>query len=340
IAAGARAFHPPVEGLAEAGYLTNESVFNLTQRPARLAVLGGGAIGCEMAQAFQRLGSQVTVMQNKPRLMDREDPEAAEIIQRAFGREGIRVALGNWTLRRIEREGAEKVLHMESDGMRDRVAVDEILVAVGRSPNVEGLGLEAAGVKYDARAGVLVDDCLRTSNPNVFAAGDVASKYKFTHTADAAARIVVQNALFMGRKKFSSLVVPWCTFTDPEVAHVGLYEDEARAKGIEVETFTRHFSDVDRTVLEGEEEGFVKVHVKKGADRILGATVVGRYAGELIGELTLAMQHGIGLKKISETIHPYPTRSEAIRHVADMYQRTRLTPLVKTLFGKWFSRSR
>jgi pyruvate/2-oxoglutarate dehydrogenase complex dihydrolipoamide dehydrogenase (E3) component len=336
IATGARAFHPPVPGLDETGYLTNESVFNLASRPRRLAVLGGGAIGCELAQAFGRLGSEVTIFQNKPRLMEKEDPDASEIIQHVLRREGVRMVFGDWTLKRVEQKGGEKLLHMERDGEKDVIAADELLVATGRSPNVQGLGLEAAGVEYDMRGGVVVDETLRTSNPDIYAAGDICLKYQFTHTADASARVVIQNALFMGRKKLSAHAIPWCTFTDPEVAHVGMYEESAQAQGIAVDTFMRRSGDIDRAVLEGEEEdGFVKIHVKRGTDRILGATIVSAHAGEMISEITLAMEAGLGLKALSETIHPYPTRSEGIKKVADDYNRTRLTPAIRRILARW-----
>lgn len=340
IATGARAFHPPVEGLAGAGYLTNEDVFSLTALPPRLAVLGGGAIGCEMAQAFRRLGADVTVLHNHARLLNREDPDASSIITEVFSREGIHVVLGDWILKRAEKSGGVKLLHLEKDGATDTVTVDEILVGVGRTPNVDGLGLEAACVAYDPRTGVTVDDGLCTTNPDIYAAGDVCLALKFTHTADAAARIVLRNALFKGSLRVSELVIPWCTFTDPEIAHVGMYDYEAVAKGIAVDTYVRQLSDVDRAVLEGEEDGFVKVHVRKGTDVIVGATIVARHAGEMIGELTLAIKEGIGLRKIADTIHPYPTQAEAIKQVGDMYNRTRLTPNLKKWMGRWLDWSR
>ncbi len=340
IATGTHPFAPPVPGLTEAGYLTNENVFNLTARPGRLAVLGGGAIGCELAQAFARLGSSVTLLHNKERLLNREDPDASRIVGNTFAREGIRTVYGDWLLKSIESRGGEKILHIEKDGLKDAVVADELLVAVGRAPNVDGLGLDRAGVRYDRRGGVAVDDYLRTTNPRIYAAGDICLKYKFTHTADAAARVVIQNALFMGRKRMSALVVPWCTFTDPEVAHVGMYEEGARKSGIPVRTFVKPFDELDRAVLEGREDGFVKVHVRQGTDRILGATVVAAHAGELIGEVALAMSAGVGLKTISGVIHPYPTLSEAIKHVADMYNASRLTPPVKGLLARWLAWAR
>ena len=333
IATGARPFHPPVEGLADAGYLTSETVFSLTERPARMAVLGGGSTGCELAQAFQRLDIQVTLLHNKARLMDKEDPEASDILQKVLSREGIRIVLGDWILKRVEVTETEKVLHIERDGDNDQIPVDIIFVATGRSPNVESLGLEEADVAYDTRAGVHVDNYLRTSNPRIYGAGDVCLKLKFNHTAEASAKIAVQNALLANRKRFDLLTIPWCTFTDPEVAHVGKYGDEALSVGKDVETLTENLENVDRAVLESEEEGFVKVHIRKGSGEVLGATIVSKHAGEMIGELTLAMTAGIGLAQLSHLIHPYPTRSEALGHIADRFAR-RLKPAKKDAVAK------
>jgi pyruvate/2-oxoglutarate dehydrogenase complex dihydrolipoamide dehydrogenase (E3) component len=263
----------------------------------------------------------------------REDPEAARIIAAAMQRDGIDIRL-NTTISRITTSDDGKVLQLKSNGQNESLPVDEILIGVGRAPNVENLGLEVVGVNYDKQKGVIVDDALRTTNPRIFAAGDICLNYKFTHTADAAARIVIQNALFWGKKKVSALTVPWCTYTDPEIAHVGMYEKDAEEKGIPVETFVRSFDEVDRAIVDGEEEGLVKVHVRKGADEILGATIVARHAGEMISEITLAMVGKLGLKTIANVIHPYPTQAEAIKQVADNYNRTRLTPFVKKLFER------
>ncbi len=333
IATGARATQPPVPGLVEAGYLTNETVFSLTQRPARLAVIGGGPVGCEMAQAFQRLGSQVCVLHKNAHLLDREDMEAAALVQQAFIREGVDLRL-NARITRVERNGSKTVWY-ETQGKEESVGVDEILAGAGRAPNVQGLDLEAAGVQYDPRQGVLVNDCLQTSNPSIYAAGDVCMVWKFTHAADFAARIVIQNALFLGRKKASALTMPWCTYTDPEIAHVGLYERDARERGLAVDTYVRELKGVDRAVLDSEEAGFVKLHVKQGRDEILGATIVARHAGEMIGEIGVAMAAGIGLGKLASVIHPYPTQAEAIRQCGDAYNRTRLTPTVKKWLERW-----
>ncbi len=336
IATGARAVQPAIEGLSDAGFLTNETVFNLTECPRRLAVIGGGPIGCELAQAFQRLGSQVIVFHKSAHLLDREDSDAAAIVQNAFLREGIRVVL-NAKIHRVEKRGAEKVIHFETNGVSESIAVDEILASAGRAPNVEGLNLDIVGVDFDKREGVRVNDRLQTSNPRIYAAGDVCMKWKFTHAADFAARIVIQNALFFGRKKLSALTMPWCTYTDPEIAHVGLYERDAAERGLELDTFFKPFKEVDRAVLDGEEDGFVKIHVKKGTDEILGATMVARHAGEMISEISVAMAAKLGLGKLASVIHPYPTQAEAIRHCGDAYNRTRLTPLVKKIFSRWLA---
>ena len=339
IATGARAVRPGIPGIEEPGYLTNETVFSLTERPRRLAVIGGGPIGCELAQAFRRLGSEVVLFHNAGHILNREDADAAEIVQKTFLREGIRLVL-DCKIHRAEKRGNEKVIHFGCGGREESLAFNEILAGAGRQPNVEGLGLETIGVAYDARKGVQVDDQMRTTNPRVYAAGDICMEWKFTHAADAAARIVIQNALFKGRKKLSALTMPWTTFTDPEIAHVGMYERDAEKAGIETQTFTRQMSEVDRAIADGEEDGFVKVHVKKGTDRILGATIVARHAGELINELSLAIVAGVGLGTIAGVIHSYPTQAEAIKQVGDAYNRTRLTPLVKNVLSRWLAWTR
>jgi pyruvate/2-oxoglutarate dehydrogenase complex dihydrolipoamide dehydrogenase (E3) component len=338
ITSGARAVHPPVEGLAAAGFLTNETVFNLTELPRRLAVIGGGPIGCELSQAFRRLGSEVTIIEMAPQFLVREDPDAAKILADTFQREGVHVKL-NTALAKVTRAGNDKVLHLTNGNTTETLAVDEILVGVGRAPNVEGLNLEGVGVKYSKR-GIEVNDNLQTTNPRIYAAGDICMDTKFTHAADFAARIVIQNALFFGRKKLSGLVMPWCTYTDPEIAHVGMYERDATQRGIAVDTFIMPLREVDRAVADGDEDGFAKIHVKQGTDQILGATVVARHAGEMINEITLAIVGKIGLGTIANVIHPYPTQAEAIRKLGDAYNRTRLTPFVKRLFQRWLAWTR
>jgi pyruvate/2-oxoglutarate dehydrogenase complex dihydrolipoamide dehydrogenase (E3) component len=282
-------------------------------------------------------------LQRGARILSREDADAAEIVQTAFLREGIQLLLQT-SIKRVESNNGEKVIYYEVGGKEDALKVDEILVGTGRSPHVEGLNLEAVGVKYDKKQGVIINDFLQTTNPHIYAVGDVCLKWKFTHAADAAARILIQNALFsvfgIGRKKLSNLIMPWCTYTDPEVAHVGMYEQEAKEQGIEVDTYSISLTDVDRAIVDGETEGFAKVHVKKGTDKILGATIVARHAGDMISEVTLAIVGNLGLKAIASTIHPYPTQAEAIRKVADAYSRTRFTPFIKKLFSTWLAWNR
>ena len=339
IATGARPVHPPIPGLEKAGFLTNETVFSLVELPRRLAVIGGGPIGCELAQAFGRLGSQVTIVEMGVQFLPREDPDAARILAAALERDGIKVLLGA-EIKQVQSFGSEKRLLIEAAGEALEIETDELLVGVGRAPNVQGLNLEVVGVKYDTARGIWVNDRLQTTNRRIFAAGDVAMQHKFTHAADAAARIVIQNALFMGRKKLSALIIPWTTYTDPEIAHVGLNEKSACDAGLEIDTFTRNFSDVDRAVADGEEQGLLKIHVKKGTDRIVGATIAARHAGEMLSEITTAMAAGMGLGALSGVIHPYPTQAEAIKHVADAYNRSRLTPGLKSAFTRWLSWTR
>ena len=348
ICTGARAGAPPIPGLHETGFLTNENVFSLTQLPQRLAVIGGGPIGCELAQCFARFGSQVTLMEAAEGIMGRDDPDAAELVRQALERDGVRV-LTEAKIERVQAEAAAGTRDGSGNGVSrgavylstvdgpTQVDFDAILVAAGRLPNVEGMNLEAAGVQYDSRSGVTVNDRLQTTSSRVYAAGDVCSRWKFTHAADFLARTVIGNSLFYGRSNASRLTVPWCTYTSPEVAHVGLLAEEARQQGIDVQTFTEPFSGIDRAILDGEREGFVRVHVRRGSDRILGATVVGENAGDLIGEISVAMQAGAGLGKIAKAIHPYPTRADAIRRLGDQYNRTRLTPLVASLMRRFLS---
>ena len=336
IATGARAALPLIPGLAEAGYLTNETVFSLTKLPRRIAVLGAGPMGCEMSQTFQRFGADVTLLARGPHILPREDEDAARLVEQSMRCDGVRVVT-KVTVRQVGRRGYEKVLTLDHGSRWSDLAVDEILVGVGRVPNVVDLALEGAGVEYDELHGVTVDDRMRTTNRRIFAAGDVASRFKFTHMSDATARIVIRNALFFGRERMSALMVPWCTYTDPEIGHVGLYEREAFERGIAVRTFVQDLRDVDRAVVDGETSGLVKVHVRKGGDQIIGATVVARHAGEMLSELTLAIARGVGLGAVATVIHPYPTQAEAIKKVADAFNRTRLTPRVRRLFSIWFS---
>jgi pyruvate/2-oxoglutarate dehydrogenase complex dihydrolipoamide dehydrogenase (E3) component len=339
IATGARAAPLPIPGIDAVDALTNETVFSLTQLPRRLTVIGGGPIGSELAQAFARFGSQVTLIEKAANILSREDRDAAAIVQAAMRRDGVRIEL-NATTTRFERRGEEKVTCFEVDGQPQEVVADEILLGIGRAPNVDAMGLETVGVQYEQRGGITVNDRLQTTNKMIYAAGDVASQYKFTHAADFMARIVIQNTLFKGRAKASRLVIPWSTYTSPELAHVGVLPAAAEQRGIEIDTYTQGLDGVDRAILEGTTDGFARVHVRKGTDKIVGATVVAENAGDMIGELSLAMTHGLGLKKIASAIHPYPTQAEVIRKLGDQYNRTRLTPMVKKWFERWLAWTR
>ncbi|MCC6233594.1 MAG: mercuric reductase, partial [Verrucomicrobiales bacterium] len=338
IATGAHARIPDVPGLAAAQPFTHETIFNLTQLPRRLAVLGGGPVGCELAQGFARLGAQVTLFHTKSHLLDREDPDAAARVQEAFLAEGIRVRLDT-QLEHVDLEPAtgERTLHFRQPSGPGSITTDAILVATGRAPNVATLNLDGLGVQYDALRGVHVNDFLQTTHPRIYACGDVCLRWKFTHAADFAARLVIQNALFalgpFGRRRLSSLVMPRATYTDPEIAHTGLDLRELEQRGLATDTYTVPFSAVDRAVTDGETDGFARVHTRHGTDRILGATVVGKHAGDLISELTLAIHAGIGLGRIASTVHPYPTRAEILRKLGDAYQRTRLTPRAKSVLA-------
>ncbi len=335
IATGARARAPFIPGLEETGYLTNETIFSLTDLPGSMAVIGAGPIGCEMAQSFQRFGSKVTILEKTGQLLPREDVDAGRRLLRSFQSDGIDIRF-NATVDEVVTRDVKKVIRFTRAGKKEEITVDAILVGIGRAPNVDGLGLEEAGVVYDDRKGVEVNDRLQTTNPSVYAAGDICSRYKFTHSADAMARIVIRNALFGGRSKVSDLVIPWCTYTEPEIAHVGVSEADIEKDGLEVDTYIQEFNEVDRAILDGEEDGYVKVFTRKGTDRILGATIVGSHAGDMISEITMAMVGGLGLKTVSGTIHPYPTQGEAIKKVGDSYFRSRMSPFLSRVFSFWF----
>ena len=340
IATGARPDTPSIPGLVEAGFLTNENVFDLTELPRRLLVIGGGPLGCELAQAFCRFGAQTTIVQDMPLFLPGEERDAAQILSDAFARDGIEVRL-NTSAVAVRVEDGQKLVDLVSDDYQNTIAVDAILTGSGRSPNVEGLNLEAAGVDYEAGSGIRVDDFLRTSNPQIYAAGDVCLEHKYTHTAAASARIVVQNALFRGRERLSALVIPWCTFTDPEIAHVGLYVREANRQDIPVKTFTILMHEVDRAVADSEEAGFVKIHVKERTDQILGATIVARHAGDMINEITLAMVAGSACARLPGSSTPTTRRPKRSRKPPNAYNRTRLTPRIQSrLRRSWAIRQR
>ncbi len=335
IATGGTAAIPPIEGLAEAPYLTNSNIFNLTELPKRLGIIGAGPIGMELAQSFQRFGSEVTVFSRRDGILPKEDPEAANVVEASMRRDGVSFVFET-VYKKVLSDGPGNPVTVvyRSGGGEEQKTFDAILVAAGRKPNVNGMGLEKVEVEFDPRMGVHVDDQLRTSNSSIFAVGDVASQYQFTHMADFMARIVIRNALFFGKDKVSDLLIPWSTYTDPEIAHVGLYERDLKERGIEFSTFTKTFEHLDRAILEGETEGFVKIHTKKGSDEILGATIVGPHAGDLISEISVAIKGKLGLGNLASVIHPYPTLAESIRQSGDLYNKTRLTPTVKKIFNR------
>lgn len=335
IATGARAAAPPIRGLDSVQYLTNENLFSLTELPRRFGVVGNGPIGCEMAQSFARFGSEVTLFGRGGSLLPREDPDAGDLVKKQFERDGVRMFLSSHDMEVAPADGPIRI-RISGTGESHEIEVDQLLIAVGRAPNTDRLNLESVNVEYDHN-GIEVNDFMQTTNPRIFAAGDICSKFKFTHAADFQARAVIQNALFavgpIGRSSASDLVIPWATYTSPEVAHVGLTAESAAEQGIPLDTYTQEFADVDRAILEGQTDGFVRVHTAKGTGKILGATIVAENAGDMISEVTVAMTNGVSLGKVASTIHPYPTQAEAIRKLGDQYNRTRLTPFSKRVLN-------
>ncbi len=343
ICTGARAAVPSIPGLDQIAYLTNETIFSLTELPMKLGVIGAGPIGCEMAQSFARFGSQVFLVEAMHGILPNEDRDAAEIVEQSMLRDGVQLLCCGKELA-IQSHNDIKHMLVNSHGQHYDIPVDEILVGVGRAPNTEGLGLNEIGVDFDQK-GVKVNHRLQTTNPQIFAAGDICSPFKFTHTADAQAQIVIQNALFphpfgLGYGSTENLIIPWATYTQPEIAHVGLYEKDAQEKGLEIETLTFPLNEVDRAILDGEDEGFARVHVKKGTDKILGATIVAAHAGDMISEYTLAMKGKLGLNVIANTIHPYPTQAEVIKKTANAWRKTTLSESKKQFLTKLFSWTR
>lgn len=338
IATGSRAASPKIDGLEAIPFFTNETIFDeLHEKPESMIVLGGGPIGCELGQAFSRLGVKITIVQNGEQLLPPEDREVAEFMQKQFAAEGIDVRLNAKTDRVRSENG--KVILETNEG---KITAETLLIAAGRTPNLEQLNLGAAAVKHNEH-GVEVNDYMQTSQPHIYAAGDVANRLKFTHTADFTARAVVRNILMplqLLRQKVDFSVVPWCTYTDPEVAHVGLGEKEATKRGIAYDLFSVPLEEVDRAVVESEEAGFAKILTRKGSDEILGATIVAPHAGDLLHEFVLAMNAGVGLGQIASMIHAYPTFAELARKAGDKYNKTRLTPCAKKLFAWLYRRAR
>lgn len=322
LATGAAPFVPPIPGLAEVGCLTSDTVWSLEKRPERLVVLGGGPIGCELAQSFARLGSTVTQVEMAPRLLIREDPEVSEAVRAALEADAVHVLTGHQAVR-VERTDGEKRLIVRAAGQERALPFDHLLCAVGRAPRVEGYGLERLGIPLTPQRTIEVNAHLETRYPNIYAVGDVAGPYQFTHAAAHQAWYAAVNALFGGVRRFAAdyRVIPWATFTEPEVARVGLSEEAARAQGVPYEVIRYGIDDLDRAIADGAAHGFVKVLTEPGRDRILGVTIVGEHAGDLIAEFVLAMKHGLGLGKILGTIHIYPTLAEANKYAAGEWKR-------------------
>jgi dihydrolipoamide dehydrogenase len=321
IAAGARPFVPPITGLDEVGYLTSDTVWEVKEQPKRLLVLGGGPIGCELSQAFAKLGTQVTIVEMMDQLMGREDSDVAEHIRSRFESDGITVLTGH---KAVEfKNSREKTLICEAESGQVELVFDEVLIAVGRKANTDGMGLDKLGIKSRRNGTIETDDYLRTAVPNIFACGDITGPYQFTHTASHQAWFATVNALFGFAKKFKVdyRVIPWATFTMPEVARVGINEREAQEQKLSYEVTRYGIDDLDRAIADGEAHGFVKVITPKGKDKVLGVTIVGHHAGDLISEYVLAMKHNLGLNKILGTIHLYPSLAEANKFVAGNWKR-------------------
>ena len=322
IATGARPFVPPLEGIEEVGYLTSDNLWELEALPKRFLILGGGPIGCELAQSFARLGSQVIQVERNDRLMKREDPEVSEIVQSRFIQEGIDLRLKHQAQKFTIIDGDKTLVCINEQGETVSIVFDELLIALGRKANVSGFGLENLDIPLTRQGTIEVNKYLQTKYPNIYACGDVAGPYQFTHTAAHQAWYASVNSLFRGFKAFKAdySVIPWATFTDPEVAHVGLNELEANEQNIACEISRFDIDDLDRAIADEEAHGFIKVLTKPGKDKILGVTIVGEHAGDLIAEYVMAMRHNIGLNKILSTIHIYPTLAEANKYVAGQWK--------------------
>ncbi len=336
VATGASPLVPPIPGLDEIDYLTSDNLWDLRELPGRLLVLGGGPIGCELSQAFARFGSEVTLVEMAPRLMMREDEEVAELVMTRFREEGIRLLVGHKATQFVSGEGGDRLI-CEQDGRPLEVHFDRVLVAVGRQANSRGFGLQQVGVKLNDNGTLRTDEYLQTSIPTIYACGDVAGPYQFTHTAGHQAWYAAVNSLFGGLRRFrvDYSAVPFATFTDPEVARVGLNEQEARQQGVDYEVTRFDLAELDRAIAEGETQGLVKVLTVPNKDKVLGATIVGEQAGELIGEFTSAMKHGFGLNKILGTIHIYPTLFEANKYAAGAWKRAHAPERVLAWLGRY-----
>jgi pyruvate/2-oxoglutarate dehydrogenase complex dihydrolipoamide dehydrogenase (E3) component len=331
IATGGRPARPAIPGIDEANVFTNEEVWNLTALPARLVVVGGGPIGCELAQAFARLGSEVTIVEGLDRVLSRDDPDASRLVAAQLHRDGVRLLTSTRVLRFERAPDGSTVVCVQAGEQEHRLLADAVLLAVGRVVQTDGLGLDAAGVATDARGRITLDAHLRTTNPRIYVAGDAAGRWQFTHAADAMARLVVRNSLFFGRGRADDLLIPWATYTDPEIAHVGLTAEQAAADP-RVHTITVPLHELDRAIVDGDDAGFLRVyHDPRG--RLLGATAVGPHAGELIAVAAVAITAGLGLGTLAATVLPYPTLSEAWKRAGDTWNRTRLSPTLARLLA-------
>jgi pyruvate/2-oxoglutarate dehydrogenase complex dihydrolipoamide dehydrogenase (E3) component len=316
IATGARPSDPGIAGLDSVGFSTSDTIFNLAVLPKSLTVIGGGPLGCELAQAFCRLGARVTIVQNEAKFLPREERDAAELLSRRLAHDGVDIRL-NTTVVGAGLENGHKILDMRSNDEMSRLSTDEILLSIGRTPNIEDLGLAEAKVEFDPGQGIKVDDFLGTTNPRVYAAGDVCMAHKFANVAQASARMAVDN--LMGaekRRRRSEMIIPWCTYCDPEIAHVGLQVWQAREKSIPVKSYTVMMQDVDRAITDDQDRGFVKIHVRNDSDQIIGATIVASSASEMINELCVAMRSNMGLLALADVLHTYPSQCDAIRAAA------------------------
>ncbi len=334
IAAGASAFIPPLDGLGEVPYLTNETLFEITEQPARLAIVGGGPIGTEMAQAFARLGTRVTVIQRGGTILPKDDAELAATLRTRLEREGV-AYLFDAVAKRVAQAAGEIRVEVEQDGARRAVEADALLVATGRRPNLDGLNLEAAGVAFTQR-GITVDDRCRTSRRHIYAVGDVTGRYQFTHMSEHMGKVAASNAIFKIPLKIDAKHVPWVTYTDPELAHVGARERDLKEKGASDTVYRFPYTKLDRAVTDGETTGLIKVFARAWNGKILGATILGAAAGEMIGEYALAMRHGLRLRQISDTIHPYPTYGLGVRRAADQWYAQKQSPTLVRLLQKVF----
>jgi pyruvate/2-oxoglutarate dehydrogenase complex dihydrolipoamide dehydrogenase (E3) component len=318
VATGARSRLSNIPGLDAIGYRTSESVFEMAELPGRLAIVGGGPVGCELAQAFCRLGAHVTIIQDQPKFLPLEERDAAELLSRSMARDGVDIRLNTSVVGARMQDGA-KLLHAVSDAVKSTITADEIILSIGRVPNIDGIGLDRASIAFTPDEGIAVDDFLCTTNADVYAAGDACTAHRFANVAEASACLAVDNALSGKMRRQSELTVPWCTYCDPEIAHIGMQVWEAREQSIPIKTYTVMMQDVDRAIIDGQDEGFVKLHIREGTDRILGATIVSSRASEMINEVSVAMSAGMGLCDLARVLHTYPAQSEAIRMAAIAY---------------------